>query len=184
MRGPSCIPFVLVLPLTMAACSTSPLTLPPPAQPVAKDESTQKSEVPAETAIIASGSPTDVYALVARGANRCWFGADGPLKPTHVFHAEALSPAQGGAAEMVLHERDESLRDKRGARAFQVSFTAVPAGARVAVTSLKMDPQLGGLMTKDVVTWARGGSECQLGRHTQPITPVVGNGDVGAVRRR
>ena len=112
---------------------------------------------PFETTTIAAGTPTEVYAQVAGGALRCWFGADGPLKASHVFHAEAAPPAQGGAAEIVLHERDASLRDQRGPRAFRVAFTGDPGGVRVAITTIKVAAPLGELMVRDVVVWASGG---------------------------
>lgn len=171
--GYACIPLALLL----AACTSSPLTLPPPAKPLPQAENVDKSEVPAESVSIVPGSPPDIYALVARGAHRCWFGADGPLKLTHVFHAEAEPPAQGGAAEMVLHERDETLRDKRGARAFRVAFTAVPEGVRVAVTIPKMEQQLGVTMARDVAAWARGGVDCGLSRPPPPVAPVMIKGE-------
>ena len=102
-----------------------------------------------------AGTPTEVYALVAGGALRCWFGADGPLKATHVFHAEAAPPAEGGAAEIVLHERDPSLRDQRGPRAFRVSFAGDPGGVRVGITTIKIAAPLSELMVRDVAVWAR-----------------------------
>ncbi|NJO22209.1 MAG: hypothetical protein HC868_03775 [Sphingomonadales bacterium] len=148
MQGPGFISIILVLLLAAAGCSSSVPVLAPPAQPVPQADTAEASKALAEVVLIVPGSSTDAYALVARGAHRCWFGADGPLKPTHVFHAEAESPAKGGAAEMVLHERDETLRDKRGTRAFRVSFTTVPAGARVAVAMPRMEPQLGSLMAR------------------------------------
>jgi hypothetical protein len=125
---------------------------------------------PYETTAIAAGTPTEVYALVAGGALRCWFGAGGPLKATHVFHAEAAPPAQGGAAEIVLHERDPSLRDQRGPRAFKISFTGNPGGVRVGITTIKVAAPLGELMVRDVVAWASGGAGCQA-RALSPAPP-------------
>jgi hypothetical protein len=119
------------------------------------------------------GSPTDAYAQVARGVLRCWFGADGPLKATHVFHAEAEPPAQGGAAEIVVHERDEEQRDKRGPRAFRVHFSTEQAAVRVAVTAPKMEKQLAEVMTRDVEAWAKGGSDCGLRRQVPPMVMPV-----------
>ena len=115
-------------------------------------------QAPVETAIIVPGTPTEVYALVARGALGCWFGANGPLKATHVFHAEAAPPSQGGQAEIVLHERDVSLRDQRGARAFRVKFASDAAGVRVGITVVKIAPALAEPMVQDVAVWARGRS--------------------------
>jgi len=115
-----------------------------------------------ETTIIAQGTSTEVYTLVARGALRCWFGADGPFKADYIFNAEAASPAQGGAAEIVLHERDASLRDARGNRALRVSFAAEVTGVRVGITPIKLPDAMARLVVKDVETWAKGGEGCQV----------------------
>jgi hypothetical protein len=186
MQGPGSISIIPVLLLATAACTSSLPTLPPSSQPAPQADNAEISQVPAEVVSIVPGTPTDVYALVARGALRCWFGADGPLKPTHVFHAEAESPAKGGAAEMVLHERDETMRDKRGARAFRVSLAGVPAGVRVAIAMPRMEQQLAQLMAKDVTAWTKGGTDCEMRKHMppQPLATVVGKGNSGAGKSR
>lgn len=117
---------------------------------------------PTGTTIMAKGTPTEVYELVARGALGCWFGAGGPLKTSHVFQAEATPPAEGGAAEIVLHERDVSLRDQRGPRAFRVTFASAPMGAQLNIANIKMTSAVGGAMAKDVETWAGNGKGCQV----------------------
>ena len=169
MPGPDLRLVVPALLLVAAACSNaSLLTLPPPPPGQPKAEVAANSQAPLETAVIVPGTPTGVYALVARGALGCWFGADGPLKPSHVFEAEAEPPAKGGAAEIVLYERDETLRDKRGARALRVAIASSSTSVRVGTTVIRMDPQTAQHMTKDVEVWARGGSGCQLRAHMQP----------------
>jgi hypothetical protein len=178
MQGPRSISLIPIVLLT-AACTSSLPTLPSAPSSPSQADKAETSQAPAEVVSIVPGTPTDVYALVARGAFRCWFGADGPLKPTHVFHAEAESPAKGGAAEMVLHERDETMRDKRGARAFRVSFAGAPAGVRVGITMPKMEQQLAQLMAKDVAAWSKGGTDCEVRKHMplQPQATVVGKGN-------
>jgi hypothetical protein len=185
MPRPGSIAIVLVLSATTACTSSTLPTLPPP-QPAPQAGHAETAQAPAEAVSIVPGTPTEIYALVARGAHRCWFGAEGPLKPTHVFHAEADSPASGGTAEMVLHERDETLRDKRGTRAFRVSFSSVPAGVRLAIAAPKMEQQLAQLMTREVAAWAKGGTDCEVRKQMppQPLIPVQGKGDAGAVRKR
>lgn len=186
MPGQHRIPIVLLTLLTAAGCASSALPTLPPAQApeLPKQAGGETSRDAAETVSVVPGNPTDVYALVARGAHRCWFGADGALKATHVFHAEAEPPAKGGAAEIVLHERDETLRDKRGARAFRVTFSAIPAGVRVGVDTPKMERQLAQIMTKDVMTWVKGGGECSLQRPAPPIPPPSAKGKVKPARVR
>jgi hypothetical protein len=110
---------------------------------------------------MADGSPTEVYRLVARGALNCWLGASGPLHATHVFAAEAEPPDKGGAAEIVLHERDPTLRDQRGQRAFRIVLEQAPPRVRVGVTNLRLAGALAEAMSSDTRTWASGGSGCQ-----------------------
>ena len=113
-----------------------------------------------ETTLITSGTPTDVYAELARRALHCWFGADGPLKATHVFYADAASPDQGGAADIVLHERDDGPSDRRGSRAFRITITREGGGVRVGITNLRMQEPMAGLMVQDAQAWARGEEAC------------------------
>jgi hypothetical protein len=161
-RSPAMV-FALLPALGGGACSSGNLPqLPAGSSPVETGAVAGPAEAaPYETTTIAQGTPTEVYALVAGGALRCWFGGDGPLKATHVFHAEAAPPAEGGAAEIVLHERDPSFRDQRGPRAFRVSFAGNAGGVRVGITSIKIAAPLSELMVRDVAVWAGGGAGCQ-----------------------
>jgi hypothetical protein len=107
---------------------------------------------------------------VARGALGCWFAADGPLKASHVYRAEAAPPGKGGAAEITIYQRDASLRDQRGSKAYQVAFTGEVAGVRVATTAMKFELAHAQAMARDIETWAKGGSGCQL-RVVMPPPP-------------
>lgn len=163
----------LVLMAIVSGCASSSLPTLPPSETAASG----KPQKPFDTAFIAPGTPTGVYTLVARGILGCWLGADGPLKATHVFQADAASPAQGGAAEIVLHERDVTLRDQRGVRAYRVSLTGEAAGVRVALAALKVEPQLAAVMAKDIEAWAKGGAGCQVRAILPPPPgPVAGKG--------
>jgi hypothetical protein len=174
MHGPRLRSIFPALLLTATACSNaSLLTLPPPPPGQPKAEVAGSAQVPLETAVIVPGTPTGVYALVARGALQCWFGADGPLKPSHVFEAEAEPPAKGGAAEIVLYERDETLRDKRGARALRVAIASASTSVRVGTTVIRLDARTAQHVVRDVEVWARGGSGCELRAHMQPPPPPV-----------
>jgi hypothetical protein len=176
MCRPPAIAIALVVAAGSAGCS--PVNLPPAPSAATTLETGTVAVVPPagapiETATTAPGTPTEVYALVAGGALRCWFGADGPLKATHVFHAEAAPPSEGGVAEIVLHERDATMRDQRGARAFRVSFTASAGGVHVGITTIKVAAPLSELMTRDVAVWASGGSGCHAGALSPPPQAAV-----------
>jgi len=156
----------------LGGCSSSGLPVLPPAQGPLEPGALASHPQTLETSLIASGSPIDVYAQLARGILNCWLGADGPLKRSHIFHAEAESASAGGAAEIVLQERDTTLRDQRGVRVYRIQISSDPAGARVVATSLKMDLQRAKVMAKDVEAWAKGGSGCQLAVAFPPPVPT------------
>jgi hypothetical protein len=157
---------VLSFALWAGGCGSSGVpTLPAPPLQTASTEppatAPSGQAAPVEAATVVPGTPTDVYALVARGALGCWFAPNGPLKTTHVFHAEARPPAQGGTAEIVVHERDATMRDQRGPRALRILFEAAPGGVRVVTTNVRITSPLSELVARDVETWARGGVSCQ-----------------------
>jgi hypothetical protein len=175
MGGRTSVAIILMSALGAGGCTSAT----GPQLPVGSSIETSSAERPVPvagqepigTTLMAKGTPTEVYEVVARGALGCWFGANGPLKPTHVFHAEAEPPASGGAAEIVLHERDPAYRDQRGPRAFRVSFAGAPGGAKVSIANIKMVTALGEAMTKDVEAWAAGGAGCEVRRLYPPPPP-------------
>lgn len=173
MRRSVAIVLVVALAAVAGGCSSANLpALPSAATPLETGAvaSAPAGGGPLETATVVPGTPTDVYTVVAGGALRCWFGADGPLKATHVFHADAAPPTDGGVAEIVLHERDPSMRDQRGARAFRVSFTGEGGSVRVGITTIRVAAPLAELMVRDVAVWASGGAGCQA-RALSPPAP-------------
>jgi hypothetical protein len=126
---------------------------------------------PHETSLAAEGTPTGVFALVARGALGCWFAADGPLKASHIYRAEAEPPAKGGNAEIAIYERDPATRDLRGPRAYRITFTAEALGVRMTTTAARFELKLAQAMAKDVESWAKGGEGCQLRAVLPPPAP-------------
>jgi hypothetical protein len=175
---------VLLVVALGGACVPSNLPALPLSQPAPEPGSVAAPQSPHETAVIVSGTPTDVYALVARGALGCWFGAGGPLKASHVFQALADPPARGGAAEIMIHERDVTLRDQRGPRAYRISFAGEATGVRVGMMALKFAPALAEAMAKDIGIWAKGGAGCQLRALLPPPAPVSGKGSKGPSKKR
>lgn len=162
-----------MLPIALSACGQS-ASLPPPSITHGSTETGAigpkgREELVPELKITASGQPTDLYTQVARGALSCWFGADGPLKRTHVFTAEAAPPAKGGHAEIVLQERGPDQAEQRGARVFQVAFAVAPGGTEIAMASQKLPPEVAQAMKRDVEMWARGQSGCELRTVLAPL---------------
>jgi hypothetical protein len=148
-----------------------PLPLPPTTGTTDKTGSLATPPTPYERAAVVAGTPTDVYALVGRGVLNCWFGAGGPLKASHVYQAEAEPPSKGGTAEIVIHERDTTLRDQRGTRAYRIAFASEAGGTRVAMTTLRFEGAAAQAMAKDVEDWAKGGAGCQLRAVLAPPPP-------------
>ena len=119
------------------------------------------------------GSALDAYSAVARGALVCWVGANGPLKLTHIFHAEAMPPSAGGGAEIVLHQRDPSQPSPRGVRALRIAFADNGGGtARIEFQNMKLPQDLSDAMQKDALAWAAKGQSCEA-QVVRPPTAAV-----------
>ena len=119
--------------------------------------------LPAGGNIVAEQPPTVVYALLAQKALACWMGPKGPLKSTHIFHAEAASPTTGGRAEIVLQERIVTAAHPWGARAFRIELTDVGGGTNtsIAIENIKLPADLAEALRTDIVDWAQGKDGCQ-----------------------
>ena len=115
------------------------------------------------------GSSTSVYTRIARGGNTCWFGPNGTLDRTYIWHAKAEPESKGGIAEILVHERFE--KNQRGLKAFSITIAPKGEGAAVAVQNLKMPEAIGKRMSADAYRWARGGVGCAEGDTSW--TPVV-----------
>jgi hypothetical protein len=123
------------------------------------------------TGPVISGTPTEVYAAVARGALPCWFGAQGPFKATHIFHADV--PTSVGGAEAVLHERDPTQPSPRGKRVYRIVFSSTPQGTTlVQPENLKLDAKVAANMDRDVLKWAHGAEGCAIGEVIAPPAPL------------
>jgi hypothetical protein len=110
-------------------------------------------------------SAVTTYQRVASGILKCWFGAGGPLRKTHVFSAETAPPSAGGAAELVLYQRDAmpGQASPRGVRAFRVTFTPVSdAKTRVDMEAMKVAADLAAAMETDVLAYAFEKESCKV----------------------
>lgn len=104
--------------------------------------------------------PSEIYSRIARGAMACWFAPTGPLKQTHVFHADVAPPSDNAGAEIVIHERDSAAPSPLSLRAYKISITRAPEGTAVAAQNLKLPEPLATTMGEDVRRWAGGNLEC------------------------
>lgn len=119
--------------------------------------------VPTSDSASVSNPPTVVYAMVAQNALTCWMGPKGPFKQSHIFHADAASPTQGGQAEIVLHEREISQPHPWGKRSFRIELAGLGGGTdtRVTMLNINLPSDLAEAVRADVTNWAKGGNGCQ-----------------------
>lgn len=110
----------------------------------------------------------EVYARVARGANRCWFGGQGRIAKTHLLHADADPSASGGKVDMVVHERAVDQPKPWGYKAFRVVITQSTGlgGGDGVTSSIEIDNARfadaeARRMRAEVFQWARGEDGCK-----------------------
>lgn len=114
-----------------------------------------------ETGIVAAGS-TAVYARIASGANRCWFGGGGRLRRSHIMHADAASEHRGGAVEIVIHERAVDQPKIWGFKAYRISISETSGQSVVSVENARMPEQEEQRMRTEVLRWADGKEDCAV----------------------
>lgn len=106
------------------------------------------------------GTPTEIYTRIARGAVTCWFGAHGSLKSTHVYSAVAKPPSKGGQARILIHKKDNALRDKRGMRAYAIDIVPEGKTAKLEIQNAQMGEPRGTELAQDARRWASGQEGC------------------------
>jgi hypothetical protein len=122
-------------------------------------------EVPSLTALLPSsdnivGSSTEVYTRIARGVLTCWFGAAGPLKSTHVYHAEADPASKGGKSEIEIFQKDPTASDPRSLRAYRVVILPSGSTAKVEIENIKIAEPLASRLGADVLRWSQSEGGC------------------------
>lgn len=133
-------------------------------QPLTVQETPTVGALPEPAAIAIDGpvgSATELYSRVARGAMSCWFAVGGPLKKDYIYHATADAPSRGGKAEIVIHRRDPTQPNPRGAKSYLVEIE--PKGdsaATIKTENLKMPDTFATAMTDDVTRWSKGDQGC------------------------
>ena len=116
----------------------------------------------------APGSVPEVYARIAQNSRACWFGPEGALKTTHIFHADIEPPSRGEIAELVVHELDRGGESRWGRRVFKVSLQPSDQQTAIAVDNISMPTEIGSRMRADVFQWSQGGTGCTT-RNADPV---------------
>lgn len=153
------VPIILAMPFWFAGCAAQTITSAIPAAVALP--ALPSISAPGEPALIA-GTPTEVYAMIARGATSCWFAPTGQLKATHVFHADAEPPSRGGAVEIAIHVRDNDNSKTWGMRVFRINLTVAGEQTAIDVQNFKIQEETAALMRADAFHWATGGRDCRL----------------------
>ncbi|MDX2158119.1 MAG: hypothetical protein SFW09_16585 [Hyphomicrobiaceae bacterium] len=142
--------------ITLAGCSLDGVSLP------TVSASLGSAGVATSTSLVSAEPPVEIYARVARGALKCWFGPMGSLKATHAFHAKADPPAAGGAAEIIVHTRDTSQPNQGALRAYRIGISPSGAGSQLEAENVRFAEAQAAAMTADVAQWASGKDGCSV----------------------
>jgi hypothetical protein len=120
------------------------------------------------------GSATDIYSRVASGAMKCWFAVGAPLKADFVYHATAAPASRGGKAQIVIHRRDPTQPNPRGAKAYVVDIDPTgEASATVKAENLTMTDAFASAMTSDITRWTKGEEGCSQSSAVAGWTPAA-----------
>ena len=106
--------------------------------------------------------PVEIYSRIARGALRCWFGTEGSLKKTHVFHADVAPAATNGGADIALYERDKSGQTPHAIRAYRIAIARSGEGSSVQSENYRMPDSVAHDMGADIGRWGQGQEGCSV----------------------
>ncbi len=106
--------------------------------------------------------PVEIYSRIARGALKCWFGTQGSLKKTHVFHADVAPPSAGGGADIAIYERDLTGQSPRSVRAFKIMIARSGEGSNVQPENFRIPETVARDMSADVGRWTQGSEDCSV----------------------
>jgi len=124
----------------------------------ASNESTSAVPVvpPPRRISIAASKPVDAYVLLGGRIKSCWFNADTPLLPNHVYRAN-VSP-DGSTVQITIHQKQALGR--AGLSTYAIDFKQEGASTVVTTENRKMPPELAAKMQYDIERWKRGESNC------------------------
>jgi hypothetical protein len=127
--------------------------------PEAAEESTGAVPVaaPAPTRMsIATVKPVDAYVMLGGRIKTCWFNADAPLLPNHVYRAD-VSP-EGDKVQITIHQK--IALGRAGIQTYAIDFSQKSTYTVVTTQNLSMPPALAAKMQYDIDRWKRGETNC------------------------
>jgi len=105
---------------------------------------------------IAAAKPVDAYVLLGGRIKTCWFNADAPLLPEHVYRAD-VSP-DGSKVQITIHKKIELGR--AGVSTYAIDFNQQGSYTIVTTENHGMPPELAAKMKFDIDRWKRGETNC------------------------
>ncbi|WP_072390068.1 hypothetical protein [Hyphomicrobium sp. CS1GBMeth3] len=172
MRREHRIFLAIALPLACAGggCAGTAPIIPPASEIRATDKGIPSAAAALQASLLPQdlvvGTPTEVYTRIARGVLTCWFGAEGPLKPQYIYHAEAEPASKGGRAEIKIMTRDREAEDPRALRAYRIAILPSEGRTKVEIENVRLPEPLAANLKTDVERWSRDVEGCGEG----PVT--------------
>jgi predicted small lipoprotein YifL len=120
------------------------------------DTASVTSSVSSGRMSIAGSKPVDAYVLLGGRIKSCWFNADAPLLPNHVYKAD-VSP-DGSKVKITIHQKQALGRP--GLATYAIDFKQEGPYTVVTAANRKMTPELAAKMQFDIDRWKRGESNC------------------------
>jgi len=105
---------------------------------------------------IAAAKPVDAYVMLGGRIKTCWFNADAPLLPNHVYRAD-VSP-DGDKVQITIHQKVALGRP--GLQTYAIDFSQQGAYTVVTTQNRSMPPELAAKMQYDIDRWKRGETNC------------------------
>src|SRR5262249_44730938 len=105
---------------------------------------------------IAAAKPVDAYVMLGGRIKTCWFNADAPLLPNHVYRAD-VSP-DGDKVQITIHQKVALGRP--GLQTYDIDFSQQGAYTVVTTQNRSMPPELAAKMQYDIDRWKRGETNC------------------------
>jgi hypothetical protein len=114
------------------------------------------ASVSSQRVALAKAKPMDAYVLMGRQIKTCWFNAEHPLLPEHVYRAD-VSP-DGSKVQITLHDRRNLGR--AGMSTYAVDFVQEGAYTVITTQNRKMSPEIDAKLRYDINRWKMGETSC------------------------
>ena len=127
---------------------------------------------PGSRMAIAGSRAVDAYVVLGGRIKSCWFNADAPLLPNHVYRAKVS--ADGSKVQITIHEKEALGRP--GLSTYAIDFREEGNYTVVSTENRKMPPDLAAKMQFDIDALEARRDELQPGDAARsPLRPIRAN---------